>query len=115
MCFLFLNRDTNLGQELEMEQRGFPQVLSVNILICTGLIRLRSKSSGFILSTFVWPPSKDGAARAWESGEFDGNSDLNVHRGQSPSEGVKKQKGRTLIRDLSWWASLHLLQHLDLV
>lgn len=77
-------------------------MLSVNVLICTGLIRLRSKSSGFMLSTFVWPPSKDGAAKAWESGDFDGNSDLSVHGGQSPSEGVKMQKGRTLSKDLSW-------------
>lgn len=90
-------------------------MLSVNVLICAGQICLRSKSSGFILSTLVWPPSKDGAARAWESGDFDGNPDLTVHREEPPSEGVKKQKGRTLSRDLSWWASLHLLQHLDSV
>lgn len=87
-------------------------MFSVNILICTGQICLKSKSSGFILSTFVWPPFKHGAARAWESEDFDGNPDLNAHRGKPPSEGVKKQKGRTLS---SWWASLHLLQHLGLV
>lgn len=70
---------------------------------------------GFIVSIFVWPPPKDGAARAWESGAFDGIPDLKAHGGQLPSEGVKKQKGRTLSRDVSWWASLHLLQHLELV
>lgn len=118
LCSSLLKQGQQFGRRVENGVVGFPRVLPVNILICTGERCLKSKSFSFILPTCAWAPSTDGGARARDLGEFDGNPDLHTHRRQPPSQGVKKQNGRKLSRNPDWWVSciiLHLLQLLDSV